>query len=83
VAALIEARSCERFQILGRRLDDPVLREMYADLAAQEARHHTLYTSLARDYFDSDEVRARLDELAGLEAAAVAAGAGMKRLHSA
>lgn len=83
VAALIEARSCERFQILGRRLDDPGLREMYADLAAQEARHHTLYTSLARDYFDAEEVRERLDELSRIESDAVAASAGVARLHSA
>ncbi len=83
VAGLIEARSCERFQILGRRLDDAALREMYADLAAQEARHHTLYTSLAREYFDHAEVAQRLDELAAAEAAAVASSAGWARLHSA
>ncbi len=82
VAALIEARSCERFQILAQRLDDPDLAEFYADLAAQEARHHTLYTSLAREYFDTDEVRERLDELADAEAKAVEASAGMPRLHS-
>lgn len=82
VAALIEARSCERFQILGRRLEDEVLRTMYADLAAQEARHHTLYTGLAREYFDATEVRARLDELARAEVDAVDASAGFARLHS-
>lgn len=83
VSSLIEARSCERFQILGRRLEDEKLRELYADLAAQEARHHTLYTSLARDYFPVEEVRTRLDELATIEASAVAASAGWARLHSA
>lgn len=83
VAALIEARSCERFQILGRRLDDPDLQAMYADLAAQEARHHTLYTNLARKYFDAEEVRVRLDQLAAIEVEAVDASVGMARLHSA
>ena len=83
VAALIEARSCERFQILGRRLDDEDLRTLNADLAAQEARHHTLYTSLAREYFPEDEVKERLDELARHEADAVAASTGLARLHSA
>lgn len=83
VAALIEARSCERFQILGRRLPDPALRELYADLAAQEARHHTLYTGLARQYFPADEVQVRLDELAAVETAAIEASAGWARLHSA
>lgn len=82
VAALIEARSCERFQILGRMLDDEDLRRLYADLATQEARHHTLYTGLAREYFGEQEVAERLAELADAEAAAVDMSAGASRLHS-
>lgn len=82
VGALIEARSCERFQILGRQLADDDLRTMYADLAAQEARHHTLYTNLAREYFDVDVVRDRLAELAEAEVKAIDASAGLARLHS-
>jgi tRNA-(ms[2]io[6]A)-hydroxylase len=83
VAGLIEARSCERFQILSRRLEDQELRELYADLAEQEAHHHMLYTNLAREYFDHQVVRERLDELAELEVEAIDAGAGLARLHSA
>lgn len=82
VAALIEARSCERFQILGRRLPDERLRTLYHDLAVQEAHHHTLYTGLAREYFPAAEVAQRLDELAVAEADAVQASAGWARLHS-
>ena len=82
VAALIEARSCERFQILAERIEDPELAALYAELYADEARHHTLYTSLARELFDPDEVDARLDELAAAELEALRASAGLPRLHS-
>ena len=78
VASLIEARSCERFQILADRVEDEELATLYKD----EARHHTLYTSLARQIFDPDEVNERLDELAALEVEALEQSAGLPRLHS-
>ena len=83
VAALIEARSCERFRILATRLPDDDLRTLYDGLATQEAHHHMLYTRLARTYFDPADVSARLDELARLEALAVEGSVGEPRLHSA
>jgi len=46
--ALIEARSCERFEKLAPRLPSP-LREFYAGLCASEARHHLLYLRLAEE----------------------------------
>lgn len=45
--ALIEARSCERFDLLAPRLPAP-LGEFYTDLAASERRHEGLYLQLAR-----------------------------------
>jgi len=45
--ALIEARSCERFERLASRLPAP-LGEFYASLAAAERRHASLYAELAR-----------------------------------
>jgi tRNA-(ms[2]io[6]A)-hydroxylase len=44
--ALIEARSCERFELLVPRLPEP-LAQFYGDLARAEARHHGLYLELA------------------------------------
>ena len=82
VAALIEARSCERFKILSERLDDPKLVEFYADLVISEARHHTLYTGMARQFFPADEVKERLHELAEIEAEAIEKSRGEPRLHS-
>lgn len=82
VAAMIEARSCERFQILSQRVEEPELSEFYADLYADEARHHTLYTSLAREYFEEEQVQKALHVWGLREVEALKAGKGQPRLHS-
>ncbi len=82
VAALIEARSCERFKILSEHVEDPELAAFYAELVVSEARHHTLYTGMARQFFEAGEVKERLHELAQLEAEAVEVAKDEPRLHS-
>ena len=77
VAALIEARSCERFRLLSERAADPELAAMWRDLLASEAGHYRLFVDLAvaegvRDGVSADEVRARLSVLVAREAAIVA-----------
>jgi len=71
VAALIEARSAERFKLLAEHLDDPELSTFYRDLMASEARHYALFSSLAADIFGEETARARLKELATREAEVV------------
>jgi tRNA 2-(methylsulfanyl)-N6-isopentenyladenosine37 hydroxylase len=68
VAALIEARSCERFRLLASRAQDPELARMYHELMASEARHYRLFVALAESVFDSDAVSARLAALSASEA---------------
>ena len=69
VAALIEARSCERFKLLGDALgDDHPLRPFYAELFAAEARHHRELVDLAIAASSEAIVVPRLRALAGLEA---------------
>jgi tRNA-(ms[2]io[6]A)-hydroxylase len=68
VASLIEARSCERFQLLADNVDDADLKEFYTSLLASEARHRNLFLKLARMYFTDQEVSSRLTELEHLEA---------------
>ncbi|TWT65395.1 tRNA-(MS[2]IO[6]A)-hydroxylase (MiaE) [Posidoniimonas polymericola] len=82
VAGLIEARSCERFQALAARVKEPELAAFYQSLFESEARHHTTYTRLAKDFATSAEVMARLDELAELEAKIIAEGDSDPRMHS-
>ncbi|HTY17609.1 MAG TPA: tRNA-(ms[2]io[6]A)-hydroxylase [Myxococcota bacterium] len=82
VAALIEARSCERFGLLADALRgvDPELADFYAGLLAAEARHHGEYVELATVGFPAQQVRRRLEEVARHEAG-VLAGLREPRLH--
>lgn len=50
LAAMIEARSCERFRILSENIKDPDLALFYRDLMVSEANHYTLFLELARKY---------------------------------
>ena len=68
VAALIEARSCERFSILSKHVPDEELREFYSSLLASEAGHYRMFYDIACEYYPEAEVRARLDELSTREA---------------
>ncbi|MBO6937026.1 MAG: tRNA-(ms[2]io[6]A)-hydroxylase [Deltaproteobacteria bacterium] len=67
VSALIEARSCERFQVLADGLTDESLTAFYRGLMAAEARHFTLFRGLAEARFGAD-ARRRLARLAEREA---------------
>jgi tRNA-(ms[2]io[6]A)-hydroxylase len=79
--ALIEARSCERFQILAGALEDPELSRFYTELLADEARHHGIYVDLAAQLAPR-EARGRLRELAALEAEVLADAPALPRLHA-
>ena len=82
VAGLIEARSCERFQALAEHVDDAELAAFYRSLFEAEARHHATYTRLAMHFAPEKEVMQRLDELAIAEAAIIAEGEALARMHS-
>jgi tRNA-(ms[2]io[6]A)-hydroxylase len=82
--ALIEARSCERFERLAPRLESP-LQEFYAGLCASEARHRLLYLRLAEERskpeIDADHSIA-LKRFAEIEAELVTAPDPQFRFHS-
>ena len=81
-AALIEARSCERFLLLADAVGDPELAALYRGLVAAEARHHRIYVDLAEQLAASEVVGARLAELSDREARILAGGPGPPRMHS-
>jgi tRNA-(ms[2]io[6]A)-hydroxylase len=56
VAALIEARSCERFRVISETLQDEELARFYRGLMSSEAGHYTLFLRLARDTAGRDQV---------------------------
>ncbi|MCC4213345.1 tRNA-(ms[2]io[6]A)-hydroxylase [Leeuwenhoekiella parthenopeia] len=67
-AALIEARSCERFRLLSKELEDPELRTFYHNLMVSEANHYTMFLKFARKYGDEEEVNAKWHDLLSYEA---------------
>lgn len=81
VSALIEARSCERLELLGEALPDEALRAFYKRLAKAEGGHYTLFVDLAELYDEPARVQARLAELAEAEAAIVARLPIAPRIH--
>lgn len=82
VAGLIEARSCERFSLLAKHVQDNELTDFYSSLFESEARHHTTYVKLARDFAKDSVVKERLNELAAAEAAIIDKGCLLPRMHS-
>ena len=67
-AALIEARSCERFRLLSETLKDKTLREFYRKLMVSEANHYTMFLGFARQYGDTNEVNEKWQSLLNYEA---------------
>lgn len=81
VCGLIEARSCERLELLGEALTDEELRRFYLRLAQAEAGHATLFVDLAKLAAPAEAVEARLDELLDVEAAIVERLPVAPRIH--
>ena len=69
VAALIEARSCERFKVLADNMNDEQLSKFYYDLMISEANHYTLFLGYARKYMDREIVDRKWSDLLAFEAA--------------
>ncbi|MFS4467724.1 tRNA-(ms[2]io[6]A)-hydroxylase [Maribacter sp. 2210JD10-5] len=67
-AALIEARSCERFRLLSEELEDKKLAEFYHKLMISEASHYTMFLKFARQYGDRKEVDEKWQSLLDYEA---------------
>ena len=67
-AALIEARSCERFRLLSENLSDQKLAKFYKKLMISEAHHYTMFLNFARQYGDRNEVDTKWNALLEFEA---------------
>lgn len=66
--ALIEARSCERFKLLSKEIQDEELKKFYYELMVSEAVHYVNFIELARKYQDPEKVNARWKEWLEYEA---------------
>ncbi len=80
--SLIEARSCERMQLLAENLPDQELADLYRSLLTSEARHHRIYVQLAQNLQPASQVEERLKTIAAHEAQAIRTPTSLIRMHS-
>lgn len=66
--ALIEARSCERFRLLWKEINDTELSKFYYELMVSEAGHYKTFIALAKQYKEEAWVENRWKELLADEA---------------
>ena len=84
ISALIEARSCERFKLLGHAVeDDAELRKLYRGLWASEHGHYRTFIQLAEQILPRDIVSKRWDEMLDAEARIIQQQSPGPRMHSA
>jgi tRNA-(ms[2]io[6]A)-hydroxylase len=82
VSALIEARSCERFERLVEATDpEDDLGRLYRGLGAAERGHYRLFLDLARGVPGGGDVEARWSDLLDVEAEILAAQPPGPRVH--
>lgn len=67
-AAMIEARSCERFKVLSDNIKDEELAKFYRGLMASEAGHYTTFIGFAKKYSEGVNVDKRWKEWLEYEA---------------
>ena len=79
VAAIIEARSAERLDLLLHSVQDPDLVRLYAALHPPEERHVALLLQLAAEVGDAEQL---LPRLLDAEAALVSVGEDLVRMHA-
>lgn len=82
VAALIEARSCERFLVLAQVAEDAQLARLYDGLYASENGHYRTFLELAEQALPAGEVASRWRTMLEAEADVLVRQAPGPRMHS-
>ncbi len=80
-AALIEARSCERFRVLSENIQDADLAAFYKELMISEANHYTTFIGFARQYAEVDDVDKRWQEFLDYEAEVISRFGVKQSIH--
>lgn len=80
-AAMIEARSCERFSVLSENIKDTELSKFYRDLMISEAGHYTLFIGFARKYGVGIDVDRRWKEFLDYEAIVIKSYGKSESIH--
>ena len=83
ISALIEARSCERFLLLSKAVeDDAELRKLYKGLWASEHGHYLSFLQLAEQIQPEEKVARRWDQMLDAEARIIRTQPPGPRMHS-
>ena len=80
-AAMIEARSCERFKVLTENIKDEELRNFYNDLMISEANHYTTFIGFARQIGEPEKVNKRWEEWLEYEAQDIQSYGNKETIH--
>jgi tRNA 2-(methylsulfanyl)-N6-isopentenyladenosine37 hydroxylase len=80
-AAMIEARSCERFRVLSENIKDEKLAGFYRDLMISEANHYTVFIGFARKYGQGVNVEERWKEFLIYEAEVISRYGKKETVH--
>lgn len=84
ISSLIEARSCERFKLLGEAKDlDAELKKLYRELWASEAGHYLTFIQLAEQVQEAKKVADRWEFFLKAEAKLIQKMPVGPRMHSA
>ncbi len=81
VAALIEARSCERFKVFSENLEDQELSKFYEELMISEANHYTTFLGFARQYQDRNIVDEKWNKLLAFESSLMKKRGNAAKIH--
>ncbi len=83
ISSLIEARSCERFKLLGEACeDDAELKKLYRGLWASEHGHYLSFLQLAEELLDKTEIEKRWEQMLEKEAEIIRMQPTGSRMHS-
>ncbi len=80
-AAMIEARSCERFKVLSENIGDKDLATFYHKLMISEARHYTMFINLARELCPNIGVDARWEAFLEYEGKVISSYGTSEAIH--
>jgi tRNA-(ms[2]io[6]A)-hydroxylase len=80
-AAMIEARSCERFRVLSLNIKDEELAKFYHDLMVSEATHYTTFLNFARKYSTDVDVEKRWKEWLDFEGKLIQSYGNKEAIH--
>lgn len=80
-AAMIEARSCERFKVLTENIKDEELKTFYRELMISEANHYTTFIGFARQLGDPEKVNKRWEEWLEYEAKIIQSYGKKETIH--